>query len=118
MGKLENKSVLITGADSGIGKAVALLFALEGAHIAIIYHTSDSDAGKTKAEIEKLGRECIIFRGDINDSEFCEKTVKEVISQNSEKLISLSIMQVFSFLRKALRNLKKKISDKPLILIL
>ena len=79
-GKLENKSVLITGADSGIGKAVALLFALEGADIAIIYHSSDNDAGKTKAEIEKLNKKCIIFKGDINDYEFCEETVKEVIS--------------------------------------
>ncbi|CAI8791648.1 SDR family oxidoreductase [Chryseobacterium sp. IT-36CA2] len=81
MGKLENKSVLITGADSGIGKAVALLFALEGADIAIIYHSSHNDAEKTKTEIENLNRKCIIFQGDINDYEFCEKTVKDVISE-------------------------------------
>lgn len=62
IGKLENKSVLITGADSGIGKAVALLFALEGADIAIIYHSSDNDAGRTKAEIENLNKKCIIFQ--------------------------------------------------------
>lgn len=80
MGKLDNKSVLITGADSGIGKAVALLFALEGADIAIIYHSSDHDAEKTKREIQNLNRKCIIFQGDINDYEFCEKTVKEVNS--------------------------------------
>lgn len=80
MGKLDNKSVLITGADSGIGKAVALLFALEGADIAIIYHSSDHDAEKTKREIENLNRKCIIFQGDINDYEFCEKTAKEVNS--------------------------------------
>lgn len=80
MGKLDNKSVLITGADSGIGKAVALLFALEGADIAIIYHSSDHDAEKTKREIQNLNRKCIIFQGDINDYEFCEKTAKEVNS--------------------------------------
>lgn len=80
MGKLDTRSVLITGADSGIGKAVALLFALEGADIAIIYHSSDNDAEKTKREIENLNRKCIIFQGDINDYDFCEKTVKEVIS--------------------------------------
>ncbi|WP_336962047.1 SDR family oxidoreductase [Chryseobacterium contaminans] len=80
MGKLENKSVLITGADSGIGKAVALLFALEGADIGIIYHSSDEDAEKTKAEIENLGKKCIVFQGDINDYEFCEETAQKVIS--------------------------------------
>ncbi|WP_126650820.1 SDR family oxidoreductase [Chryseobacterium aureum] len=80
MGKLDNKSVLITGADSGIGKAVALLFALEGADIAIIYHSSDEDAEKTKKEIENLNRKCALFKGDINDYEFCEETVKNVIS--------------------------------------
>lgn len=80
MERLKDRSVLITGADSGIGKAVALLFALEGADIAIIYHSSDTDAEKTKEEIENLGRKCIIFQGDINDYEFCEDTVKKVVS--------------------------------------
>src|SRR4051812_42221827 len=79
--KLENKSVLITGADSGIGKAVALLFAKEGANIAIIYHSSTDDAEKTKSEIENLGRKSIIFKGDINDYEFCERTVENVVSE-------------------------------------
>lgn len=80
MGKLENKSALITGADSGIGRAVALLFASEGADIAIIYHSDDEDAKKTKKDIENLGRRCIIFQGDINDYDFCEKVTEEVIS--------------------------------------
>ncbi|GAA5087867.1 SDR family oxidoreductase [Chryseobacterium ginsengisoli] len=79
--KLENKSVLITGADSGIGKAVALLFAKEGADIAIIYHSNKEDAEKTQSEIEKIGRKSIIFQGDINDYDFCEKTVQQVVSQ-------------------------------------
>ncbi|MGN7864007.1 SDR family oxidoreductase [Chryseobacterium sp.] len=80
MGKLDDKSVLITGADSGIGKAVALLFALEGADIAIIYHSSDQDAEKTKTEIENLGRKCIILQGDIDDYEFCETATQKTIS--------------------------------------
>lgn len=79
--KLKNKSVLITGADSGIGKAVALLFAKEGADIAIIYHSNTEDAEKTKSEVENLGRKSLIFKGDINDYEFCTKTVQKVVSE-------------------------------------
>lgn len=80
MGKLQEKSVLITGADSGIGKAVALLFALEGANISIIYHSSVDDAEATKKEIENLGRKCILFQGDINDYDFCEEATTKTIS--------------------------------------
>jgi len=79
--QLQNKSVLITGADSGIGKATALLFAQEGANIAIIYHEDDENAKKTKNEILMLGRKCIIFAGDINDYSFCRKTVEKVVSE-------------------------------------
>ncbi|CAM3023560.1 NAD(P)-dependent oxidoreductase [Chryseobacterium flavum] len=81
MGKLEDKTALITGADSGIGKAVALLFASEGADIAIIYHSDDKEAKETKKEVENLGKRCVIFQGDINDYEFCEETAKQVIRE-------------------------------------
>lgn len=79
--QLLNKSVLISGADSGIGKAVALLFAREGADVAIIYHTNDKDAEETKNEIEKLGRKAIIFSGDVNNFQFCKVAVNKVISE-------------------------------------
>jgi NAD(P)-dependent dehydrogenase (short-subunit alcohol dehydrogenase family) len=79
--KLDSKTVLITGADSGIGKAVALLFAEEGADIAIIYHSDEKNAREAKSEIENLGRKCSVFKGDINDYEFCEEVTSKVISE-------------------------------------
>jgi len=75
--KLLNKSVLISGADSGIGKATALRFAKEGADIAIIYHSDNEGAEKTKDEIIALGRKCFISGGDINDSEFCKEIARK-----------------------------------------
>ncbi|MBB6369943.1 SDR family oxidoreductase [Chryseobacterium shigense] len=81
MDELKDKSVLITGADSGIGKATALLFAHKGADIAIIYHSDIKNAEETKNEIEKLGRKCIIFGGDINDYGFCEETTAKIIEE-------------------------------------
>lgn len=79
--KLENKSVLVTGADSGIGKAVALLFAEEGADVAIIYHSDEENARKTKSEIESLGRKSVIFQGDVSDSEFCHEVTQKAASE-------------------------------------
>lgn len=79
--KLDSKTVLITGADSGIGKAVALLFAEEGADIAIIYHSDEKNAREAKSEIENLGKKCSVFKGDINDYECCEEVTSKVISE-------------------------------------
>jgi NAD(P)-dependent dehydrogenase (short-subunit alcohol dehydrogenase family) len=79
--QLKDKSLLISGADSGIGKAAALLFAKHGANIAIIYYSDQKDAEDTQQEIRDLGARCIIFQGDVNDSEFCQKAVKETVSE-------------------------------------
>ncbi len=79
--KLENKSVLITGADSGIGKAVAVLFAEEGADVAIVYHSNKEDAELVKAEIEGLGRKSVIMQGDVSDSDFCREAAEKTISE-------------------------------------
>jgi NAD(P)-dependent dehydrogenase (short-subunit alcohol dehydrogenase family) len=80
-GKLEGKTAIITGADSGIGKAVAILFAREGADICIAYLDEHADAGETKSLIEKEGKKCILFSGDVADAKFCrhvaEQTMKE-----------------------------------------
>ena len=81
-GKLENKRALITGGDSGIGRAVAIAFAREGADVAIAYLNEDKDADETRQLVEESGRKCITIRGDIGDEAFCrqaiERTVKEL----------------------------------------
>lgn len=79
--QLSGKTVLITGADSGIGKAVALLFAKEGANISFIHYKDYKDAEKTEKEITELGRKTISFGGDINDSKFCNETVSKTIAE-------------------------------------
>lgn len=81
-GKLQNKAALITGGDSGIGRAVAVLFAREGADVAIVYLKAEQkDAVETAAQIEKEGRRALLITGDVKDAKFCrqavEKTVKE-----------------------------------------
>jgi NAD(P)-dependent dehydrogenase (short-subunit alcohol dehydrogenase family) len=77
--QLQGKSILITGADSGIGKSIALLFAREGANIAFIHYKDYQDAEKTEKEITGLGRRAISFGGDINDVGFCEEAVSKTV---------------------------------------
>ncbi len=78
--KLKDRVALITGGDSGIGKGVALLFAKEGADIAIIYLSETEDAEETKQCIEKeYGKKCLLIQGDIADEKFCEQSVQKVI---------------------------------------
>lgn len=78
-GKLEGKVALITGGDSGIGRSVALLFAMEGADVAICYLDEHEDANTTKERIEKLGRRCLSLAGDVGDERFCEAAVARTI---------------------------------------
>lgn len=81
-GKLQGKRALITGGDSGIGRAVAVLFAREGADVAITALPAEaSDARETQRVIEELGRRCVIFSGDLTDVEFCRKSVAESVQQ-------------------------------------
>lgn len=80
-GKLKNKIALITGGDSGIGKATAILFAKEGAKIAIIYRSSDEDAEKTKKRVEEVGSDCILIKGDIGDKNFCYEAIGIIIDK-------------------------------------
>lgn len=79
--KLEGKVALITGGDSGIGRAVAVLFAREGADIAIAYLNEHEDAEKTKRAVEEEGRSCIALSGDVSDPKFCKHAVEQTVSQ-------------------------------------
>lgn len=75
-GKLKGKSVLITGGDSGIGRAVSIAFAKEGANIVISYLYENDDAETTKKYVEKYGGKCYLVPGDISNKNFCEKLVR------------------------------------------
>jgi len=81
-GKLNGKVALITGGDSGIGKAVALLFAKEGADIAIAYLSETKDAEETKKQVIAYGRQCTLMKGDLGNEHHCKKVIKEIISKN------------------------------------
>ena len=78
-GRLEGKTAIVTGADSGIGRAVAALYAREGADIAIFYLCEHGDAEKTKAIVEKEGRRAILVPGDLGDPEFARNAVQKVV---------------------------------------
>jgi NAD(P)-dependent dehydrogenase (short-subunit alcohol dehydrogenase family) len=78
-GKLLGKTALVTGGDSGIGRAVAIGFAKEGADVAILYKDEAEDAADTKRRIEAAGRRCIAIAGDIGDPGFCRSAVQQVV---------------------------------------
>lgn len=80
-GKLLGKTALITGGDSGIGRAVAIHFAKEGADVAIAYLDEHTDARETQKLVENEGRVCILFSGDISNKAFCTKIIKETVSK-------------------------------------
>lgn len=132
-GKLENKAVLITGGDSGIGKAAAIYFAKEGADVAIVYLNEDNDADDTRRQIEDEGRKCLLIPGDVGDESFCktavEKTIEkfgkldvlvnnaaeqhpqdsllDISSEQLEKTFRTNIFSMFHLTKAALPHLKK-----------
>ncbi|UOE47931.1 SDR family oxidoreductase [Mucilaginibacter sp. SMC90] len=79
--KLKDKVALITGGDSGIGRAVGIHFAREGADIAIVYLNEDVDAEDTKKHIEAEGRKCLLIKGDVKKAAFCKKAVANTVAK-------------------------------------
>ena len=77
---LEGKVALITGGDSGIGRAVAVLYAREGANVAIVYLNEDDDAAQTRAAVEAEGTQCVTISGDVRDSAFCRQAVQDTLN--------------------------------------
>lgn len=79
--KLRDKVALITGGDSGIGRAVAVFYAKEGADVAIIYKDEHGDAQETKDAVESYGRRCLLIAGDIRNEQFCREAVQKTIDE-------------------------------------
>ena len=80
-GKLKDKVALITGGDSGIGRAVALIYALEGANVAILYNENDADAKETQHLCEEAGGKCLLLKKDVRQQAACKEAVAETVKE-------------------------------------
>lgn len=80
-GKLKDKVALITGADSGIGRAVAIAFAMEGARVAILYNENDSDAEETRRMVRMHSGNCLVLKKDVRKSDDCREAVEETVAK-------------------------------------
>jgi NAD(P)-dependent dehydrogenase (short-subunit alcohol dehydrogenase family) len=132
-GKLTGKVALITGGDSGIGRAVAIYYAKEGADVAIVYLNEHVDAEETKRQVEQEKRRCLLISGDIGDEEFCkkavdqtvrelgqldilvnnaaeqhpQKSIEDITSQQLERTFRTNIFAMFYLTKAVLKHLKK-----------
>ena len=79
--KLGNKVAIITGGDSGIGRAVAVLFAREGCDVTVVYLNEHRDAAETRCLVERENRKCIIIPGDVSERNFCKYVVEETMAE-------------------------------------
>jgi NAD(P)-dependent dehydrogenase (short-subunit alcohol dehydrogenase family) len=94
--KLRGMVALITGGDSGIGRAVAVLYAREGCDVAIVYLSSHADAEETKRHVEQEGRDCLLIPGDVKDSAFCRDAVRRTVEhfQHLDILVNNAAFQL------------------------
>jgi NAD(P)-dependent dehydrogenase (short-subunit alcohol dehydrogenase family) len=132
-GKLQNKVAIITGGDSGIGRAVAIAFAKEGADVSVVYLEEKKDANETKRLVEEHGRKCLLIEGDVGQEQFCRKAVEQTVKEfgkldilvnNSaeqhpqdsiekitekqlERTFRTNIFSMFFMVKAAMRHLKK-----------
>lgn len=80
-GKLQGKVALITGGDSGIGRAVAIAYAKEGAQVAVVYFNEHKDAEATRSQVEQYGQTCLLISGDVGDEKFCRSAVRQTVQK-------------------------------------
>src|SRR5688500_7898618 len=80
-GKLDGMATIVTGGDSGIGRSVAVLFAREGADVAVVYLSEHADAEETRRAVEDEGRRCLLIPGDVKDAKFCEQAVAQAVEE-------------------------------------
>lgn len=80
-GRLSDKVAVITGGDSGIGKAVAIAFAREGADVLVSYLSEDEDAEDTRRWVEQAGRRCVLMRGDLSSKDHCREAIDRAVSE-------------------------------------
>jgi len=97
-GKLEGKAAIITGGDSGIGRAIAILFAREGADVTICHVDEDHDARETKQAVEAEGRRCLVSKGDVRDPDYCRNVVEATVKAfgHLDILVNNAAFQVHS----------------------
>jgi len=98
--KLQGKVAIITGADSGIGRSVAILYAREGCKgVTVMYLDEDEDAKITQQQVEKEGAECLLIRGDVSDSKFCNSAVEQTVKKwgQLDILVNNAAKQFFKY---------------------
>ncbi len=108
--KLAGKVALITGGDSGIGRSVAVMFAREGADVAVLYLSEKADAEETKSLVEAAGRTCLLIKGDVSKSAFCKSAVTKTV----DKFGQLDVLVNNAAEQHPTKNIED-ISDKQLI---